>query len=496
MVTQKVFETHNVIRGDAVASEGPGETSVHFPHQRRHPDINIVNASPKQVDTAVSAAYTAYRNLRHAGSVRDKVWLLQQISRCLRDHADELSYLETLDTGKLRQESEHQIQFASRMYEFYAGLADKLFGSTMPLDAKNIFNYTLREPLGVVAIVTAWNSPLQLLANKLAPALAAGNAVVIKPSEQASLSTVRFVSLLREYDIPVGLINVVTGDHRTGADLVRHSLVSHTSFTGGPRGGRSVGQLALEKLNSVTLELGGKSPNIVFDDADLDSAVTGSLVAGFSAAGQTCVAGSRLLVSSNIKDEFLARLSERADAIAVGDPFDSETQMGPIGTKAQYEQIIAAMNDPELPLGATMTRRPLVSELHDRTGGNYLNPQVMDISGLETPLRHTEIFGPILVAEEFSSEDEAVSKANDSPFGLAAGIWTKDLARTHRLAGQLECGTVWVNTYRQASVQAPFGGYKESGLGRERGIEAIDSYLQTKNVMINLDSEVNNPYGL
>ncbi len=408
----------------------------------------------------------------------------------------QLSHLETLDTGKLHKESQKQILFASRMFAFYAGIADKIYGTTMPLDDARYFNYSLREPLGVVAILTAWNSPIQLLANKLAPALAAGNAAVIKPSEHASLSTLHLIGLLREYEVPPGLVNVVTGDASVGTNLVSHQDVQHSSFTGGHRGGRSVGVIAMEKMNSVTLELGGKSPNVVFADADLDRALTGALVAGFSAAGQTCVAGSRLLLAREIKDAFLHRLASRADSIQVGNPFDESTQMGPIGTDMQFEQITGVLEIEKEAFSDRSTTRPLENQLRSETGGNYLNPQVLDISGRSTSLRDTEVFGPVLVVDDFDGEGEAIEKANATPFGLASGLWTRDLSRAHRVARNIEAGTVWVNTYRQAAVQAPFGGYKKSGLGRERGLEAIDSYLQTKNVMIDLEDEVDNPYGI
>lgn len=448
----------------------------------------IPDASAADVDTAIAAARHAFDNGWRATSGLNRSRLLLRLADLLDARAPELGLLESHDNGKLLRETEGQAHAAARTYRFFAGYADKLYGRTIPLDSPDKFDYTLREPVGVAALITAWNSPLQLLANKLAPALAAGNTVVVKPSEHASASTLLFADLVEEAGFPPGVVNIISGGIESGVAISKHRGIDCISFTGSVPTGQAIAAAASSTLVPVTLELGGKSPNIIFDDADLDRAIVGGLSGIFAAGGQTCVAGSRLLVQRSIYDRVVDELARRAARIRLGDPTKAGTQMGPVANGPQFERITriieAAQND-----GARMVAGAQALADAELTNGLFVQPTIFADVDNNSALAREEIFGPVLSIIPFEDESEAVTIANDTEFGLAAGLWTNNLARAHRVADKLNCGTVWINTFRIAAAQTPTGGVGKSGYGRERGLEGLDAYLRTKNVMIDLSDE-------
>jgi acyl-CoA reductase-like NAD-dependent aldehyde dehydrogenase len=421
--------------------------------------------------------------------------LLNKLADLLDSRAEIFAALESRNNGKLYKETLIQMRFCARSYRYFAGYADKIHGQYLPLDNPDIVDFSVPRPLGVVALITPWNSPMALLANKLAPALAAGNCAVIKPSEYASVTTLEFARLATEAGFPPGVVNVITGGGETGGALIRHRAVRKVSFTGGGVGGRHVMVAAAERQIPVTLELGGKSPNIIFDDANLPRAVNGAIAGIFAAGGQTCIAGSRLLVQRGLYDQVVAQLAERAQAIRMGDPRDEATQLGPVANPPQFERLNALIAGAS-EQGAVMVAGPGMGTQALPGTGLFVPPTVFADVSNQMKLARTEAFGPVLGIIPFDEEEEAIAIANDSDFGLAAGIWTENLTRAHRVAGSLECGNVWVNTYRMGAVQAPFGGMKGSGFGRERGIEGLRSYLTVRNVMINLSSAVDDPFAI
>jgi aldehyde dehydrogenase (NAD+) len=420
--------------------------------------------------------------------------LLHRLGELIASDAKRLAAVEVRDNGKLIAEMQGQLDYIPQWYFYFGGLADKVQGTVVPLDKKGYFNFTRREPLGVVAIITPWNSPLLIAAWKIAPALAAGCTVVIKPSEYTSASTLEFVHLCEQAGFPPGVVNVVTGDgNSVGVPLVQHSLVRKISFTGSDATGRVINQLAANNFKHVSLELGGKSPNIVFSDADLEEAVNGAVSGIFAATGQTCIAGSRLLLQDEIHDEFLARLIALARTARMGDPMRYETQVGPITTQPQYRKVldyidIAKREGAELLLGGLPATRPECGK------GWFIEPTIFGSVKNSMRIAQEEVFGPVLSVIRFKDEDEAVAIANDCRFGLGSGVWTRSIARAHRMAERIHAGTVWINCYRAVSYMSPFGGYKDSGFGRENGIEAILEYLQTKSVWINTGAAVTNPF--
>ena len=455
----------------------------------------VAKGGAADVERAVRAAHQAFTSGPWAQlTPSQRGLLLHRVGDLIARDARPLAELEVRDNGKLMAEMLGQCQYLPQWYYYYGGLADKIQGSVIPLDKKGYFNFTRNEPLGVVAAITPWNSPLLLATWKLAPALAAGCTVVLKPSEFTSVSSIEFAKLFTEAGFPPGVVNVVTGfGPDVGAPLIEHPLVRKIAFTGSDSTGRAIGEAAARHLKHVSLELGGKSPNVVFDDADLDNAVNGAISGIFAATGQTCIAGSRLLLQEGIHDEFLEKLLALARTARMGDPASLETQVGPVTTQPQYRKVLsyietATQEGAKLLLGGKPAAAP------ECGNGWFVEPTIFGEVKNTMRIAQEEVFGPVLSVIRFRDEDEAISIANDIRFGLGSGVWTKDIGRAFRVAEKIQAGVVWVNSYRAVSYMSPFGGYKDSGLGRENGIDAIREYLQTKSVWINTGVRTANPF--
>lgn len=444
-------------------------------------------ARREQVNRAVEAAHRAFSDARWAGltaSQRGK--LLYKLADLLEQVAPKLAELETTDTGKIIRETSSQIAYVAEYYRYYAGLADKLEGSYIPVDKPDMQTWLIREPVGVIAAIVPWNSQLFLSAVKLGPALAAGCTVVLKASEEAPAPLLEFAKLIDQAGFPQGVVNVITGfGAECGAVLSGHPLVAHVAFTGGPETAKHIVSNTVHNLAKVSLELGGKSPFIVFADADLDSAVNAQVAAIFAATGQSCVAGSRLLIDASIKNEFVQRLATRVQSIKIGLPNDMQTEYGPLCTLKQRDKIQQVV-DQSVAQGATLVTGGQVCE----GAGYYYPPTILDCSDVaDAASLTTELFGPVLSVDSFSSEQEAIQKANSTPYGLAAGVFTTNLTRAHRMTKAIRSGIVWLNTYRAVSPLAPFGGYGLSGHGREGGLSAVYDYTTTKTVWLRMSDE-------
>ncbi len=457
----------------------------------------IPRGGKADVDRAVAAAKTAfYGNAWRGFTASARGALLHRLADLLEAEADRLAEIETTDNGKLLSEMRVQLHYAPKWFHYFAGLADKIEGRVLPSDKPGFFNFTREEPLGVVAAITPWNSPLLLAAWKLAPALAAGNTVVLKPSEHSSVSAIAFGELFEKAGFPPGVVNIVTGfGSEVGEALLTHPDIAKVAFTGGDRTGQSVYEQAARGIKRVTLELGGKSANVIFDDADLDNAVNGVVAGIFAATGQTCIAGSRALIHRPVFDAFTDRLVTLARSARMGNPMELSTQVGPVTTHPQYEKIldymqVAKREGAECLLGGGAANRPECGT------GWFVEPTIFTGVRPEMRIANEEVFGPLLALIPFDDEDEAVSIANATMYGLAAGVWTSSIRRALTMSERLEAGTVWVNCYRVTSYMTPFGGYKRSGFGREGGIEAIREYLQTKSVWIDIEGKTANPFGL
>ena len=473
-----------------------GKTFLSHDPYTGEPWAQIPECDARDVDAACNAAYRAFENPAWANmtqTARGKI--LRKIAGLIEKHGEHLAKIEVRDNGKLISEMGAQLKYIPEWYYFFGGLADKIEGSVIPVDKPDHFTYTLKEPIGVCGLIIPWNSPLLLVAYKLAPALAAGCTVVIKPSEFTSASALEFARLvIEESGLPPGVVNVVTGfGNVAGEALVTHPKVKKVAFTGGSATGARVASMAAQSFKKVSLELGGKSPNIVFDDAIIDDAVNGAVSGIFAATGQTCVAGSRLLVQESIHDQFVEKLLKVAKTAKLGNPMSPETQVGPVTTPPQYQKVLGyidvAKNEGAKCVLGGGPAGP------DMGGGKYfVQPTIF--TGVDNKMRiaQEEVFGPVLSVIKFKDEAHAVEIANDVIYGLAAGVWTQNVRRATTMAKKIRAGTVWVNTYRAVSFLMPFGGWKASGLGSENGREAINEYLHTKAVWINNGPGSGNPF--
>ncbi len=451
-------------------------------------------AASADVDRAIAAA----RRALNAGpwpamtaTARGK--LIFRLAELIEANAKKIGETETTDSGKLAAETVSQTGYVADYYRYYAGLADKIEGATLPIDKPDMHVFTTREPIGVVAAIVPWNAQMFLTATKLGPALAAGCTVIIKASEIAPCAMFEFAKLIEQAGFPPGVVSVITGDAENCAiPLTSHPDIDRIAFTGGPETARHVVRNSAASFAVTTLELGGKSPIVVFEDADLESAANGLIAGNFGASGQSCVAGSRAIVHRSIKDDLIERIEQKARTISVGDPLDPQTHVGPLCTKAQVDRIEATLSSAR-DQGAKIRfggARP-----EHLGSGHYFSPTLVDCPDMGIETLKVEMFGPVMSLVPFDTEDEAIAMAKDSVYGLGSGVCTQNVARAHRVSQRLKAGICWVNTYRAVSPIAPFGGYNQSGYGREAGLDAILDYTRTKTTWINMsDAPMANPF--
>lgn len=447
-------------------------------------------ATDDDVDRAVQAADAALLGEWGQMTPTARGKCLHRLGDLLAAHSESIGRVETTDTGKMFKETAWQATYIAEYLHFYAGAADKIHGETLPIDKPDMFVFTDREPIGVIAAIVPWNSQMFLSAVKIGPALAAGSTIVLKASEQASAPLLEFGKLIAEAGIPDGVVNIVTGGATCGQALTSHPLIAKIAFTGGPNAARHIVRNAAENFAEVSLELGGKSPFIVFDDANIESAVNGCVAGIFGATGQSCVAGSRLFLQNAIADDFLTKLVHIAKNISIGDPQDDATEMGPLCTQGQMDHIQA-----QIALAVEQGCTILTGGRPVDGGGLYFEPTIIECPNGDVTILDTELFGPVLAVQRFETEDDVTAMANDTVHGLAAGIFTRDSARSIRMSKRVKAGIVWVNTYRAISPIAAFGGVKSSGYGREAGLQAVYAYTRPKTVWMNLsDDPIANPF--
>tara|TARA_Y100001970_G_scaffold213475_1_gene260914 strand:+ start:1021 stop:2502 length:1482 start_codon:yes stop_codon:yes gene_type:complete len=474
------------IDGNWVASETKKTFETLNPENNK-PWAVVPEASAKDVDRAVRAAQKAFEGEWPKLLPRERAKFLRAIGDKLRENAELLGEIETIDTGKLFRETKKQANYIAEYYDYYAGLADKVEGTVLPIDKPNIQAMTTRIPIGVIAAIVPWNSQMFLTATKLAPALAMGNTVVIKCSELAPAVMFEFAKLIEETGIPKGVVNVITGfGDPCGKALTTHNLVEKIAFTGGPETARHIIKNSSENLSEVSLELGGKSPVAVFDDANQESAINGITAGIFGATGQSCIAGSRLYIQQGIYKEFLEKLITRAEKIKIGAPMDPETEMGPLSNFKQLEII-------EKNIKMTVEQGGKIKcggKRHSFSNeGYYFPPTIIECENHNLPVAENELFGPVLSVMKFESEDELIKKMNDNKYGLSSGVFSSNFSRALRVSNSIRAGITFVNTYRLISPSAPFGGIKDSGYGKEAGIESIKDYTRVKTTWLNTSDE-------
>ena len=449
-------------------------------------------ASSSDVERAVSAARRALQDSKWRDmTATQRGKLLYRLAELIERDAQKIGEIETTDSGKLLAETSSQSAYVGDYYRYYAGLADKIEGAVLPIDKPDMHVFTQREPIGVVAAIVPWNAQMFLTATKLGPALAAGCTVVLKASELAPAPMLEFAKLIEEAGFPAGVVSVITGDaEHCAIPLTRHPDIDRIAFTGGPETARHVVRNSAESFAVTTLELGGKSPILVFEDADLDGAANGLIAGNFGASGQSCVAGSRGLIQRSIFESLIEKIEQKVQGINVGDPLDANVQIGPLCTRQQIDKIQAALSA-SIVAGARVRfgGAPL------DTPGNYMAPTLVECPHPDIETLKMEMFGPIMSLIPFDTEQEAIELANSTPFGLGSGVFTQNLARAHRVSSRLKAGICWVNTYRAISPIAPFGGVDQSGYGREAGVEAVLDYTRTKTTWINTsDQPMANPF--
>lgn len=477
----------NWIDGASVAPAGRMETVSPFSGEA----WASVPDDPEAVDVAVAAARRALTSGPWASMAgRERALLMRRLGELLTRDAEAMAQVETRDNGKIIRETTAQAKSLEGYLDYFAGMADKIVGQQIPSPSPDFLVYTERVPVGVVGAIVPWNSPLALLMWKLAPLLAAGCTVVIKPSDITPVTALMLAERTAEAGFPPGVINVVAGGADVGAAITSHPGIDKITFTGGGGTARHVARAAAENLTPMVLELGGKSPQIVFADADPEAATNGLLAGIFAASGQTCVAGSRAYLHVDIADDIIARVVERAGQLVLGDPSDPATEMGPAASDDQRDRILS-MIDRARADGATIAAGGVVDP---ELGGRFVRPTVITDVDNQSSIVREEVFGPVLSVLTFTDEDEVVELANDSDYALAAGVWTNDIRLGHRMAKNLDVGTVWINTYRNVSYMAPFGGFKQSGYGKDNGLEALDGFLQTKTVWVELAGATRDPF--
>ena len=480
------------IDGDWVESKGKKTFKTLNP-ENNEPWAEVPEANKNDVDIAVKAAQKAFVGSWSKLFPRDRAKYLKEIANQLRENSEHLGKIETIDTGKLFKETKTQASYIAEYYDYYAGLADKVEGTVLPIDKPNMQVITTRVPIGVVAAIIPWNSQMLLTAVKLAPALAMGNTVVIKSSELAPATLFEFAKLIEKTGIPKGVVNVISGfGEPCGKELTSHNLVERVAFTGGPETAKHIIRNSADNLSQVSLELGGKSPVAVFEDADQENALNGITAGIFGASGQSCIAGSRLYIQNSIYKKFLEKILDRANKIKLGSPMDHDTQMGPLNSLKQLELIeknIKLTLDQGGKLRCGGKRHAMSNK------GYYFPPTVIECENHNLPTAENELFGPVLSVMQFNSEEEVIEKMNDNKYGLSSGIYTKDINRGLRVSNSIRAGITFVNTYRLISPSAPFGGMKDSGYGKEAGIESIKDYTRIKTTWFNTsDKPMDDPF--
>jgi acyl-CoA reductase-like NAD-dependent aldehyde dehydrogenase len=446
----------------------------------------VASADAADLNAAVEAARAAFNGPWGKMSARERGRLVRRLGERLMERADEVARLETLHNGKPIMESRHiEIPLAAECFEYYGGWSDKLMGETIPVKG-NYLNYTLREPLGVCAAIVPWNFPLLIAVWKIAPALASGNTIILKPASQTPLTALALGEIAIDVGLPPGVLNVLTGPGaKLGQAIVEHPGIDKIAFTGDTSTGKGIMKGSADTLKKITLELGGKSPNIVLADADIEAAIRGASIGIFYGKGEVCAAGSRLLVDRSIKNEFVDKLAARTNKMSVGDPMDPKTRFGALSSKKQLETVLRYVESGKRE-GATLVAGGERADIG--TGkGFFFRPTVFADVKPEMTISREEIFGPVLATIEFADLDEAIARANDTSYGLAAGVWTKDIKKAHYVASRLQAGTVWINTYNVYDTASPFGGYKQSGFGREMSAHALEHYTQVKSVWVDLN---------
>jgi len=487
-----LFRQQCYINGEWVDADNKSTFAVYNPADGQQIGT-VPNMGAAETRRAIETAHAAWHGWR-AKTAKERAAILRKWYDLMMANQEDLAVLMTVEQGKPLTESRGEIAYGASFIEWFAEEGKRVYGDTIPAQANDRRIVVLKQPVGVCAAVTPWNFPNAMITRKAGPALAAGCTMVIKPSEFTSASILELMDLIEEAGVPRGVVNVVTGfGPEVGEPLVTHPKVAKVAFTGGEAAGRRVYQAAAASFKRVTLELGGKSPNIVFDDADLDAAVNGAISGIFAATGQTCIAGSRLLLQESVHDAFMERLVETAAKARMGDPQDFETQVGPVTTPAQYQKVLDYIGVARAE-GAVCVLGGGPAEADEGGGKWFVKPTIF--TGVNNAMRiaQEEVFGPVLSVIPFRDEDEAVAIANDVLYGLAAGVWTQSLARATVMAKRLRAGTVWINTYRAVSMTSPFGGFKASGLGRENGLAGIEGYLETKSVWVNTAADAGNPF--